>query len=178
MLHSLASRRSALAPYAGAPVEALYSIIVSDVCMRTLSMVCEYKNTFFQHHTRGGLCATPHNDNHSKSFGGFHKSLGTNEGRLCPQLVKNGTVFVLHTMSWNVLFTMPKYNGRLEESKTLAKTTLNTFYSQLNHTGTPRGRRTPWEGRGRTGAARAWCECRCRGQARQNRVPDGIGEGR
>jgi hypothetical protein len=34
-----------------------------------------------------------------------------------------------------------------------------------------------WGGRGRSRAARAWCECRCGGQRRQYPVPDCVGEG-
>jgi len=76
----------------------------------------------------------PHNDSHSKVLI-VHKLPRLNEDRFCPQSVKNSTVSVFHTKNRNVLFTILEYNSPLEESKT----TPNAFYSQLNHTGIPRG---------------------------------------
>jgi hypothetical protein len=79
--------------------------------------VKKYKNTFYQHHTRGGLCATPHNDNHSESFGTSINCSERNEDRFCPQSVKDGVVSVFHTKNRNILSAMLKYNDPLEERK-------------------------------------------------------------
>ena len=93
------------------------------------------KNTFYQHHTRDGLYATPHNDNHSESSRTSTNRSERNEDRFCPQLVKDGTLSAFHAKNRDVIFTSLSTMVSLEESKPH----WTVFYSQLNHTGISRG---------------------------------------